>query len=82
MVFILGKKIKMTQVFEGDEVIPVTEIKAGPCFVLQIKNMAKDGYEAVQVGFDKMTKAKNKGIKKTKIITDKKMFMKIFLLLL
>jgi len=59
MVFILGKKIKMTQVFEGDEVIPVTEIKAGPCFVLQIKNMAKDGYEAVQVGFDKMTKAKN-----------------------
>lgn len=59
MAFILGKKIKMTQVFEGDEVVPVTEILAGPCFILQIKNKKKDGYEAVQIGFDKITKAKN-----------------------
>lgn len=59
MAFILGKKIKMTQIFEGDEVVPVTEILAGPCFVLQIKNKAKDGYEAVQIGFDKITKTKN-----------------------
>ena len=59
MPFILGKKIKMTQVFEGDEVVPVTEILAGPCFVLQIKNKDKDGYEAAQIGFDKITKTKN-----------------------
>jgi len=59
MSFILGKKIKMSQMFEGDEVVPVTEILAGPCFVLQIKDKKKDGYEAVQIGFDKITKAKN-----------------------
>jgi len=59
MPFILGKKIRMTQIFEGDEVVPVTEILAGPCFVLQIKNKKKDGYEAVQIGFDKITKTKN-----------------------
>jgi large subunit ribosomal protein L3 len=42
----------MTQLYtESGEVIPVTVIQAGPCHVLQLKNMAKDGYEAVQIGF-------------------------------
>ncbi len=49
---ILGKKVGMTQVFdEHGEVIPVTVIEAGPCFVAQKKTVAKDGYTAVQLGF-------------------------------
>ena len=49
---ILGKKIGMTQIFdqEGD-VVPITVIEAGPCCVLQVKTMDKDGYAAIQVGF-------------------------------
>ncbi len=50
---ILGKKVGMTQVFnERGEVIPVTVIEAGPCFVAQIKTVERDGYAAVQLGFD------------------------------
>ncbi len=64
MKFILGKKIGMTQIFNQDgQVLPVTLIQAGPCFVTQIKTKEKDGYEALQVGFEKITKIKK--IKKT-----------------
>ncbi len=50
---ILGKKVGMTQVFsERGEVIPVTVIEAGPCFVAQIKTVERDGYTAVQLGFE------------------------------
>lgn len=56
----LGKKIGMTQVFnEQGRVIPVTVIQAGPCVVTQIKTTEKDGYEAVQLGFDEV-KRRNK----------------------
>lgn len=49
---ILGRKIGMTQVFTEDgTVIPVTVIEAGPCIVLQKKEIATDGYEAIQLGF-------------------------------
>jgi len=49
---ILGRKKGMTQVFRDDgRVIPVTVVEAGPCTVLQVKTKAKDGYEAVQIGF-------------------------------
>jgi len=49
---IIGKKIGMTQLFaENGAVIPVTVIEAGPCAVTQIKNVEKDGYSAVQLGF-------------------------------
>jgi large subunit ribosomal protein L3 len=49
---ILGRKVGMTQVFSEDgTVIPVTVIEAGPCVVLQKKERATDGYEAVQIGF-------------------------------
>jgi len=59
MKFILGRKIKMSQVFgEKGEVMPVTLIEAGPCQVLQIKTKEKDGYSAVQVGFKKIEKKK------------------------
>jgi large subunit ribosomal protein L3 len=50
---ILGKKIGMTSIFdETGQVIPCTVIEAGPCVVTQIKTKDKDGYEAVQIGFD------------------------------
>lgn len=50
---ILGKKLGMSQMFdESGSLIPVTLIEAGPCTVLQVKGIAKDGYEALQVGFD------------------------------
>lgn len=49
---ILGKKVGMTQIFDDrGEVIPVTIIEAGPCFVAQIKTVERDGYTAVQLGF-------------------------------
>ncbi|OXM83129.1 50S ribosomal protein L3 [Paenibacillus rigui] len=50
---ILGKKLGMTQVFTPEGlVIPVTVIQAGPCTVLQKKDVENDGYEAIQIGFD------------------------------
>ncbi len=49
---IIGKKLGMTQIFSADgKVIPVTVVEAGPCPVVQIKTIEKDGYEAVKVGF-------------------------------
>jgi large subunit ribosomal protein L3 len=58
MTGILGKKVGMTQVYLADgRVIPVTVIEAGPCTVVQVKTPEKDGYEAVQVGFDEERKA-------------------------
>ena len=52
----------MTQLFnEKGKVKPVTLIEAGPCFITQIKTKEKDGYETIQIGFEK----KKKGIKKT-----------------
>ena len=49
---ILGRKVGMTQIFEQDgRAIPVTVIEAGPCHVLQIKTVDRDGYEAMQIGF-------------------------------
>ena len=53
MTGLLGKKVGMTSVFdESGQVIPCTVIEAGPCFVSQIKTTDRDGYEAVQLGFD------------------------------
>lgn len=50
---ILGKKVGMTSVFDENGVsIPCTVIEAGPCYVTQIRTKEKDGYEAVQLGFD------------------------------
>jgi len=47
----------MTQVWsEDDRLIPVTVIQAGPCVVTQIKTMDKEGYEAIQIGFDPIKK--------------------------
>lgn len=50
---LLGRKIGMTQVYgDGGVIVPVTVIEAGPCAVLQIKSLERDGYQAVQIGFD------------------------------
>ena len=49
---ILGRKVGMTQLYdESGQVVPVTVIQAGPCDVLQIRTIERDGYEAVQLGF-------------------------------
>ncbi|TSD02011.1 MAG: large subunit ribosomal protein L3 [Parcubacteria group bacterium Athens0714_24] len=67
MKFILGKKIGMTQIFDKEEnAMPVTIIEAGPCFVTQIKSKEKDGYEAVQIGFEKLKEKKVKKSQKGK----------------
>ncbi len=50
---LLGRKVGMTQIYDsGGNVIPVTVIQAGPCHVLQLKTKQRDGYEAVQLGYD------------------------------
>jgi large subunit ribosomal protein L3 len=49
---ILGRKVGMTQLYdEAGQVVPVTVIQAGPCDVLQVRTVERDGYEAVQLGF-------------------------------
>lgn len=49
---ILGRKVGMTQLYNEDgTVVPVTVIEAGPCNVLQVRTVERDGYEAVQLGF-------------------------------
>jgi len=61
---LIGRKIGMTQIFRDDgQVIAVTGIEAGPCFVTQVKTKAKDGYDAVQLGFgeDKRLNSPEKG---------------------
>lgn len=52
---IIGRKLGMTQVFSADgKVIPVTVIEAGPCPVVQVKTLERDGYAAVKLGFDEV----------------------------
>jgi large subunit ribosomal protein L3 len=59
---LIGRKVGMTQIFSADgEVIPVTAIEAGPCWVVQKKTKERDGYTAVQLGFgDKKAKRTTK----------------------
>jgi len=55
--FILGKKLGMARVFDKTgKSVPVTVLEAGPCVITQIKTEAKDGYNAVQIGFGKEKK--------------------------
>ena len=58
---IIGKKVGMTQIFDQKgNVVPVTVLNVGPCVVSQIKNKEKDGYEAVQIGFEDIKLKYNK----------------------
>lgn len=57
---IIGKKLGMTQVVNGDgHLVPVTLVEAGPCTVTQIKTSERDGYSAIQLGYGE-TKKLNK----------------------
>lgn len=62
---IIGRKLGMTQIFdETGKVVPVTVVEAGPCVVVQKKTEEKDGYNAIQVGFDDIReKLANKPVK-------------------
>ena len=52
---IIGRKLGMTQLFSQDgKVIPVTVIEAGPCPVVQVKTLERDGYSSVKLGFDQV----------------------------
>ena len=70
---IIGKKVGMTQIFDNaGKVIPVTVIEAGPCVVVQKKTAEKDGYSAVQLGFEevperKLTKPEQGHLKKAEV---------------
>lgn len=58
MIGLLGRKIKMTQLYdEKGKVIPVTVVRAGPCYVVQKKTLENDGYCALQLGFEPKKKA-------------------------
>ena len=60
--YLIGRKRGMTQVFAEDgECVPVTVIEAGPCVVTQVRTPEKDGYSAVQLGFES---AKEKHLRK------------------
>ena len=70
---ILGRKVGMTQIFdERGEVVPVTVIEAGPCFVTQVKTPERDGYAAVQLGFkevspERLTRPQLEHLRKNKL---------------
>jgi large subunit ribosomal protein L3 len=56
---IIGRKVGMTQVFDQTgEVVPVTVIEAGPCYVTQVKTTDSDGYSAIQIGFEEIAPRK------------------------
>jgi large subunit ribosomal protein L3 len=55
---LIGKKVGLTQVFdEKGEVHPITVLQAGPCVITQVKNAAKDGYDAAQIGLIEFVKS-------------------------
>ena len=60
---LIGRKLGMAQLFQDDGEVVVTAIEAGPCFITQVKTEAKDGYNAVQLGFgeDKRLNSPKKG---------------------
>jgi large subunit ribosomal protein L3 len=63
---LIGKKIGMTSIFDvaSGKIIPCTVIEAGPCVVTQVKTVEKDGYSAIQLGFDdKKEKRTTKSLK-------------------
>ena len=76
---LIGKKVGMTSIFdENGKNVPCTVLQAGPCVVTQIKTMEKDGYFAVQLGFDDKkekhtTKAEMGHLKKTNTTPKRKL---------
>jgi len=70
---LIGKKIGMTQMFEASgKVVPVSVIEAGPCPIVQVKTAEKEGYTAIQIGFDeakesRLSKTENGHVKKAEV---------------
>ncbi|PKP19421.1 MAG: 50S ribosomal protein L3 [Bacteroidetes bacterium HGW-Bacteroidetes-20] len=62
---LIGKKIGMTSIFDASgKIVPCTVVEAGPCVVTQVKTVATDGYDAIQLGFDeKKEKRTTKSLK-------------------
>ena len=62
---LLGKKIGMTSIYDASgKIVPCTVLEAGPCVVTQVKTIEKDGYEAIQLGYDeKKEKRTSKSLK-------------------
>ena len=74
---IIGKKLGMSQIFRDDgKMAAVTVIEAGPCTITQVKTAAKDGYNAIQIGFGEAKKSKSpkreqpKGVKQFKYLRE------------
>jgi len=74
---IIGKKLGMSQIFRDDgKVEAVTAIEAGPCTVTQVKTVARDGYNAAQLGFGESKRARSpqkgqpKGVKQFKYLRE------------
>ncbi|HOM64461.1 MAG TPA: 50S ribosomal protein L3 [Ignavibacteriales bacterium] len=56
---LIGKKLGMTNIFDNDgKIIPVTIVQAGPCTVVNVRTLEKNGYEAVQLGYEKVKESK------------------------
>jgi len=65
MIGLLGKKVGMTQIFdEKGNCVPVTVLEMGECRTVQVKTTDKDGYDAVQLGFEEITKKNKKKVPK------------------
>ncbi len=59
MIGLIGKKIGMTQVFDEDgRITPVTVLQAGPCQVLEMKQIDKDGYQSIKLGYEPISEKK------------------------
>ncbi len=70
---IIGKKVGMTQVFDAQgKVTPVTVIQAGPCFVTQVRSAERDGYVAVQLGYEEVPTYTHKDAKGQEELRSKK----------
>jgi large subunit ribosomal protein L3 len=56
---LIGKKLGMTQIFEeSGRVVPVSIIEAGPCPIVQVKTLEREGYTAIQIGFDELKESR------------------------
>ncbi|MEG1556392.1 MAG: 50S ribosomal protein L3 [Bacteroidales bacterium] len=56
---LIGKKIGMTSIYDASgKIVPCTVLEAGPCVVTQVKTIEKDGYEAIQLGYDEKKEKK------------------------
>jgi len=56
---LIGKKLGMTNIFDNDgKIIPVTIVQAGPCTVVNVRTLEKNGYEAVQLGYENVKESK------------------------